>query len=128
MEKKKLKKKIWITATAILLTYTTILILNPTIWVAILPIIIPTGILTVGLPTYAIIKSVKDSLEQKNKKQDILTQEKNIETAKNIRIKEEITTNNIIKENNATMQLETQYKQDTNVENKPKIKTKGTIH
>lgn len=40
------------------------LILNPTALTALLPIIIPSGLLTIGIPTYAIIKNTKNSLEK----------------------------------------------------------------
>ena len=80
--KKKLKKKIWIIATVILTIYSALLIANPTIWTALLPIIIPSGILTIGIPTYAIVKNSKDMLEK--------TSEKQITTSINIKKETEV--------------------------------------
>ena len=122
--KKKLKRKIWIFSTSIFLAYITIFTLNPTIWISILPIIIPTGILTVGLPAYAIIKNVKNSLEQKNKEQIVATEELNTENDQNIKIKEKPMNNNI----EIHLEQETQFEQNSNQKEKPKMKTKGTIH
>lgn len=65
---KKLKRKVWIISTIILISYITALILKPTALTALLPIIIPTALLTVGIPTYAIIRNSKDTL--KNLEQD----------------------------------------------------------
>lgn len=126
--KKKLKRKIWTTSTALFLIYITILILNPTIWISILPIIIPTGMITVGLPTYNIIKNTRDYLEQKNKEQKISTKKLNIETNQNMEIEKKIITNDIEREKFNHIELETQYEQNINQEEKPKVKTKGTIH
>lgn len=126
--KKKLKRKIWTTSTALFLIYITILILNPTIWISILPIIIPTGMITVGLPTYNIIKNTRDYLEQKNKEQKISTKKLNIETYQNMEIEKKIITNDIEREKFNHIELETQYEQNINQEEKPKVKTKGTIH
>lgn len=68
--KKKLKKKIWIISSVILLTYIAAIILNPTAWIALLPIIIPAGILTIGLPAYSIIRNTKETLEKTTNKQE----------------------------------------------------------
>lgn len=122
--KKKLKRKIWTTSTALFIIYITILILNPTIWISILPIIIPTGMITVGLPTY----NIKNSLKQKNKEQKISTKKLNIETNQNMEIEKKIITNDIEREKFNHIELETQYEQNINQEEKPKVKTKGTIH
>lgn len=119
--KKRLKKKIWIISTIILLVYVTILILNPTILTALLPIIIPTFVLTVGLPGYAIFKYVKEILEEKSYSKTIKDDTQSIEQKQKLEKK-------VIESSEEHIFLETDYEPNIYQEDKPKIKTKGTIH
>lgn len=120
--KKKLKKKIWIISAVILIAYITAVILNPTALIALLPIIIPSFGLTVGIPIYSITKYVKDSMEKETNTPVITAKEKNTQNNQNIKQKEKTVTNKI--NNNA---LNTHYESEVNQEEKVKIKTKGTI-
>ena len=122
--KKKLKRKIWIISATILLVYTIALISNPTIITALLPIIIPAAILTVGIPSYAVIKHLTEILEEQNKiptktNYDINSNNQNqIKQEKNISPK--------VIHNEEQIIYETDYQQSQ--QDKPKVKTKGTIH
>lgn len=119
--KKRLKKKIWIISTIILLVYVTILILNPTILTALLPIIIPTFVLTVGLPSYAIFKYVKEISEEKAYSKTVKDDSQSIEQKHELEKK-------VIESSEEHIFLETDYEPNIYQEDKPKIKTKGTIH
>lgn len=84
---KKLKRKVWCISTLILGVYIAALIANPSIWMALLPIIIPTTTLTIGIPTYTIIKNNKHQIKEtsnkeisiNNRNNENITTEKNIE-------------------------------------------------
>lgn len=116
--KKKLKKKIWVISTIILSVYIGALIIKPTIWLALIPIIIPTTLLTTGIPTYAIIKNKKENI--KNSYTKVETNNKINEETKSINktIADKPTTNIEINK------LEEPHI-ETNIE-KVKVKTKGT--
>lgn len=117
--KTKLKRKIWTISTFILLTYITLLIIKPTVWTALIPIIIPSAGLTIGIPTYAIIKNTKNNLE-KTEQQTIYKQEtKNIGNKHTL--KKDTTKTQEIYMNLENTNLETKQE-------KVKVKTKGTIH
>ena len=97
MAKKKLKKKVWMTSALVLGVYITALIINPTIWTILLPIIIPTGLLTVGIPTYAVINRTHESLKKTVNKQEpvtSITQKNTISKSKNIEPEYTITSDN----------------------------------
>lgn len=117
MKKSKLKKKIWTISFIVLLVYVTALILKPTIWTALMPIIIPASILTAGIPAYAIIKNTKDKLEKglEQKSNEV----KQIKNNQNTNSKNNNYTNNMLED----------YKLDITQETKEKVKTKtlGTI-
>lgn len=122
--KKKLKKKIWIISATILLIYTIALISNPTIITALLPIIIPTAILTVGIPSYAVIKHLTEMLEKQNK---ILTKTNHdINSNSENQIKQEKNISPKIIHNEEQIIYKTNHQQSQ--PDKPKVKTKGTIH
>lgn len=122
MKSSKLRKKIWRTSSIVLLAYTIILIAKPTIWLALLPIIIPTSILTLAPIAYSITKLIKNTLEDttSNNIIDNTNEEKNSyqekTNQKEIRKNNQITTNQIIS-----------Y-EETTIKEKNKVKTKGTIH
>lgn len=124
MKISKLTKKIWLTAFMILITFTGIAFLNLDILITLLPIIIPSGILTLGMPPYLIIKQVlKDmnQIEQKSKKEN---REKEIEFNQNKqRIQEEI---ELIKREN--FYDESQEIESENIQQKRKIIKKGTMY
>lgn len=121
MKKTKLKKKIWIISSITLVAYIFLLATNPTAWLTLLPIIIPTGILTVGIPAYAIMKHTQESLENlSNQSSDF---EKNNTNINEQSIKKITTDKPIIQINEFS---EPQYEREVNKEKK-KIKTKGTI-
>lgn len=120
--KRKIKKKIWIISIILLVIYIITLVINPSVWISLLPIIIPTGILTVGIPSYAIIRNTKEEIEQIVEIHTKQIQECN--TNQNTKAIEKTATNN----NQINAILKPQYEQEQNQEEKPKIKTKGTIH
>ena len=125
MKNSKKKKKIWSTSLSLFAIYLTILIVNPNIWLILLPIIIPTGALTIGIPGYAIIKNSKDSLEKKAKEQELSLKE---DKENNCEI-EKTKVNTIKTENNEIENiLDIQNEKIEIKQEKPKIKTKGTIH
>lgn len=93
MKTYKLKRKIWIISTVILTVYIACLIANPTIWTALLPVIIPSAILTVGIPGYAITKHIKYTLEKETLK--LSNPEKEIGSLQNTKQTEKITTHDI---------------------------------
>ena len=131
---KKLKIKVWIISTIILITYIIALVLKPTIITALLPIIIPTALLTIGIPTYAIIKNSKDTLKYlaEDKPQKIIKQntKTNTKTKQNTDLIDDIVNDKNLTSETKKQMLETlkaEYEQD----NKEKInyqKTKGTIN
>ena len=69
MKKSKLKQKIGKATAIILGIYVIALIINPTTLMILLPIIISASVLTIGIPTYAILKHSKESLEKISKQQ-----------------------------------------------------------
>ena len=131
---KKLKKKVWIISTIILITYITALILKPTIITALLPIIIPTTFLTVGIPTYAIIRNSKDTLKklEEDKPQKII--KRNTKTTSKTKQTTDLI-DDIANDKNLTSEtkkkmletLKTEYEQNNQTE-KNNQKTKGTIN
>lgn len=118
--KKKLKKKIWIISTTILLVYIAALIAKPTIVNALLPIIIPTTILTTGIPSYAVIKNLTETLEEKNK----TLIKNNTNTNNQNQLEKEKTISQKTLNNEEQIFYETNYQQPQ--QDKPKVKTKGT--
>ena len=119
-QKKKLKKKIWVISLVVLVTYVVALILNPTALTALLPIIISASILMVGLPAYAIIKSIKENFQTETEINNV-TEMDNIEP---VLEKEKTYDDSNIKENDIIIQetYEPSYQKD-----RVKVKTKGTI-
>ena len=113
---KKLKKKIWIISSIILTAYIGTLIIYPSSWLSLLPIIIPTSVLTIGIPTYSIIKCKKSKIEKTVEKPET-----------KIKVNE-FKTNQNIKQINKNYQLNpiSEFRQEEKIEDKPKIKTKGT--
>ena len=79
---KKLKRKVWLISTLILGVYITALIANPSIWTVLLPVIIPTTTLTIGIPTYTVIKHNKQLVKETSNNETIINT--NNETNKNI--------------------------------------------
>lgn len=67
MKSKKKLKGVLVLSTPLLILYSLALIFAPSIILVLLPIIICMVILTVGVPSYAIIKNIKDTMETKNK-------------------------------------------------------------
>lgn len=120
----KLKRKIWIISTIILSAYIIALISNPTVWTALLPVIIPSAILTIGIPGYAITKHIKYMLEKETLK--LSKSEDKIESLQNTKQTEKKVTNNITENKKIDVVLEPQYEQTTIKKDKPKVKTKGT--
>lgn len=121
--KRKIKKKIWIISIILLVIYIITLVINPSAWISLLPIIIPTGILTVGIPSYAIIRNTKKEIEQIVEIHTKQTQECN--TNQNTKaIEKKATDKHQIRISNL---IEPQYKIEEKRE-KNKVKTKGTIH
>lgn len=118
---KKLKRKIWFISSIVLVSYTVALILNPTSVMTLLPIIIPAGVLTFGLPAYAIIKNTKDSIEKIPTKTSVLNEDNNAIKTKNKKEK----FNN---ENNEQLNIISEIQIEQNKSDKPKIKSKGTIN
>lgn len=114
MNKSKLKRKIWLTSTIILISYIIALITNPTTIIALLPIIVITGGLTIAIPAYAIIKNTKDIIKEKDNqyKEDIKDVQNN-----NKSLSKENTSNKDYEINN--------YIEYDNQIDKPKIKTIG---
>ena len=47
-----------------------VLINCPAIWLKMLPLIAPTGILTVSIPAYAVIRNIKEVIEKESEKQN----------------------------------------------------------
>lgn len=121
---KKLKKKVWGISTVILLVYITTLILNPTAWTALLPIIIPSGLLTVGIPVYAITKNMKNSLEKTENSSTTIIEEQPINNEKEKAAEKEVV-NAQTKINQSYINLESQY--EPTKQEKNKIKSKGTM-
>lgn len=124
MKVSKLERKIWLTAFMILITFTAIAVLNLDIIITLLPIIISSGILTLGMPPYLIIKqSIKDmkQIEQEAKKHN---QEKEIEFNQNRqKIKEEIESIKIENFYEKSQEIESE-----NMQQKRKIIKKGTMY
>ena len=115
---KKLKRKIWIISTIVLIVYIYLLIVNPTIWSILLPIIIASSSLTIGIPVY-------NNFIKKNDKE-------------NMKIKTQEYIDNFISNNKTIEKEETKnnYNNHLSIEeinsvggelDRPKIKTKGTI-
>lgn len=66
MNNSKLKRKIWLISSIILLSYIVALVINPTTIMALLPIVVITGGLTIVIPAYAIVKNINNEINQKN--------------------------------------------------------------
>lgn len=131
---KKLKRKVWIISTIILITYITALILKPTIITALLPIIIPTALLTLGIPTYAIIRNSKDTLKklEEDKPQKIIKQNTKTtsKTKQTTDLIDDIVNDKKLTSETKKQMLETlkiEYEQNNQTE-KNNQKTKGTIN
>ena len=62
---KHLKRKVLGISTFIFLFYLALLIANPSIWSALIPIIIPSGGLTIGLVIYDVFKYKNDKEKKK---------------------------------------------------------------
>lgn len=119
----KLARKIWLTSFMILITFTMIAILNFNIIVTLLPIIIPSGILTLGLPPYLAIKQVGKDISKKTQIAEKMNREKEIKFNQNKRgIKEKI--ESIKKEN---FYDESQEIELENTLQKRKVIKKGTM-
>lgn len=121
MIKRKLKRNIWVTASLILGTYITILVINPSIWLLLLPVIIPSSFLTIGIPAFSIKKLLKGKKIELEKGINI-NNLKN-DTIENVDVKTNATSLNNI---NLYHQVESSY--ELNNYDTPKIKKKGTIH
>jgi len=117
----KLKRKIWLISTVVLAVYSICLIINPTVWTALLPVIIPTTILTVGIPAYAVTKHMKSMLET-----ETLNYSNTQSKIENTNKKENIITKNEDINKKINNHLELQYEPIINKEGKQKVKTKGT--
>ena len=115
MKNSKLKRKLWRISLLMLLTYITVLILNPSSLITLLPIIIPAGIITITIPAYTIIKNKKEPIKKEVNKLDNKKENQN-----NVK---KTNSNNLINTNQINTTIEPQNKQE-----KPKIKTKGTIN
>jgi len=125
MKNSRLKGKILITLLVILVLYSGVLLIAPNSWLVLLPIIIPAGILTVGIPGYIIIKTFKDTLENESDKYDLKETKK---TNQLLNSKEKTITNK--QTNNMQVNVfsepEYEYMSET-VQERNKVKTKGTI-
>lgn len=67
MKSKKKLKGVLVLSTPLLILYSLALIFAPSISLVLIPLIISAVVLTVGVPSYAIIKNIKDTMETKNK-------------------------------------------------------------
>lgn len=115
--KKRLKKKIWVISTIILLAYLVTLAFNLYAWATLLPFIIPTSILTLGIPIYDIIKHVNAN---------------SINDVNNITIEECPNIDEKVANEGDLLKEDYILPQDNDInlylDDKPKIKTKGTIN
>ena len=119
--KKKIRNKLWMLSSVLVVMYVSAIIINPTAWVALLPVIIPATSLTVGIPVYAIIRNTKEGLENLSSK-TLVSEEKVI-------ISKDDPTKNKLNEEILVEEQVVFYKDinETIIE-KNKVKTKGTIH
>lgn len=122
--KKKLKNRIWIISSISLSACSIVLLMTSAHWVTLLPIIIPAGIFTIGIPAYDIVKTTKENSNYLYKQPAVL-KEKDIYSRKELRSNEMVIkqTNNMELDENLYPQYELEITQDNN-----KVKTKGTIH
>lgn len=122
MRNSKLVRKIWLTSFMIWITFIAIAILNFNIIITLLPIIIPSTILTFGMPPYFIIKQAMNDIKIKKQKTEKLGQQEEINFKQNKqRIKEKI---EFIKKEN--FYEESQKIEPEHTQGKVKIIKKGT--
>ncbi len=128
MASRKLKRKIWILSLATTIISIGIMMYIPTLYFQVLPILIPSSIITVIMPTYFLEpnKSINTENETKNTNNTIsdkylkLYKEKPIETSKDIidEISEDETLS--LKEKKEMLQILRQEEINNNTKAKPK--------
>ncbi len=96
MEKSRLKRKVWITSFSLTVMCIMIIIHAPNIYLQILPIIIPSSMLTMILPIYTIDKKKKDN----SKKGEINILEEKQQSENSINQSKIISPKIVVKENN----------------------------
>lgn len=128
MASRKLKRKIWILSLATTIISIGIMMYIPTLYFQVLPILIPSSIITVIMPTYFLEpnKSINKENETKNTNNTIsekyikIKKEKQIEKSKDIidEISEDETLS--LKEKKEMLQILRQEEINNNTKSKPK--------
>ena len=135
MASRKLKRKIWVLSLATTITSIGIMMYIPNLYFQILPILIPSSIISVIMPTYFLEKKETSKIEDKQSKEDNnittedtskLKKEKRIEKVKDI--VDEISEDKMLslKEKKEMLQIlkEEEIKNDSN-KSKPKHNLKS---
>ena len=117
--KRKIKNRIWLFSLVLLLCSILAVINSPIVWVKLLPIIIPTFGLTVGVPAYSIFRYVKDG----TKKLEVQAQISNEYLDEHLKEKSQN-----VSINNSSKNYDITYEGCETTQEKNKVKTKGTIH
>lgn len=133
MASRKLKRKIWILSLATTIISIGIMMYIPTLYFQVLPILIPSSIITVIMPTYFLEpnKSINKENETKNTNNTIsensikIKKEKQIEKSKDIidEISEDKTLS--LKEKKEMLQILRQEEINNNTKTKPKQNLKS---